>query len=78
LRPKPIVNGFPTHRIFRIYTGSFFQRGDLLFLTNYQEEDIRVGEIVVFKIDGRDIPIVHRVLKLHEKEDGTIKVRRIL
>merc|ERR1719391_1148973 len=47
-----------------------FQRGDLLFLTNYEEEDIRVGEIVVFKIDGRDIPIVHRVLKLHEKEDG--------
>merc|ERR1712080_396742 len=50
-----------------------FQRGDLLFLTNYEEEDIRVGEIVVFKIDGRDIPIVHRVLKLHEKEDGSIK-----
>ena len=50
-----------------------FQRGDLLFLTNYEEEEIRVGEIVVFKIDGRDIPIVHRVLKLHEKEDGTIK-----
>merc|ERR1712115_364556 len=36
-----------------------FQRGDLLFLTNYEEEEIRVGEIVV--------------LKLHEKEDGTIK-----
>ena len=50
-----------------------FQRGDLLFLTNYQEEEIRVGEIVVFKIEGRDIPIVHRVLKLHEKEDGSIK-----
>merc|ERR1712004_163038 len=39
----------------------------------HEEEDIRVGEIVVFKIDGRDIPIVHRVLKLHEKEDGSIK-----
>ena len=49
------------------------QRGDMLFLTNYEEEDIRVGEIVVFKIDGRDIPIVHRVLKLHKKEDGSIK-----
>jgi hypothetical protein len=35
---------------------------------------VRVGEIVVFKIDGRDIPIVHQVLKLHEKEDGSIKV----
>ncbi|XP_023336916.1 signal peptidase complex catalytic subunit SEC11A [Eurytemora carolleeae] len=39
-----------------------FKRGDLLFLTNFEEEDIRVGEIVVFKIDGRDIPIVHRFL----------------
>jgi len=51
-----------------------FHRGDLLFLTNYREEPIRVGDIVVFKIDGRDIPIVHRVLNLHEKVDGTIKV----
>ena len=45
--------------VFRFWT-DFLQRGDLLFLTNYEEEDIRVGEIVVFKIDGRDIPIVHR------------------
>ena len=44
-----------------------FFRSDLLFLTNYREEPIRVGEIVVFKIEGRDIPIVHRVLKVHEK-----------
>ncbi|KAL3884354.1 hypothetical protein ACJMK2_024500 [Sinanodonta woodiana] len=50
-----------------------FFRGDLLFLTNYQEEPIRVGEIVVFKIEGRDIPIVHRVIKVHEKENGTVK-----
>lgn len=44
-----------------------FHRGDLLFLTNCDEEPVRVGEIVVFKIEGRDIPIVHRVIKLHEK-----------
>uniref|UniRef100_A0A2C9JGU3 Signal peptidase complex catalytic subunit SEC11 n=1 Tax=Biomphalaria glabrata TaxID=6526 RepID=A0A2C9JGU3_BIOGL len=44
-----------------------FHRGDLLLLTNHREEPIRVGEIVVFKIEGRDIPIVHRVLKVHEK-----------
>uniref|UniRef100_A0A0K8TQ36 Signal peptidase complex catalytic subunit SEC11 n=1 Tax=Tabanus bromius TaxID=304241 RepID=A0A0K8TQ36_TABBR len=50
-----------------------FHRGDLLFLTNYQDEPVRVGEIVVFKVEGRDIPIVHRVIKLHEKEDGTVK-----
>jgi len=51
-----------------------FHRGDLLFLTNYESEPIRVGDIVVFKIDGRDIPIVHRVLKLHQKEDGSLKI----
>ncbi|XP_071548611.1 signal peptidase complex catalytic subunit SEC11A isoform X2 [Panulirus ornatus] len=50
-----------------------FQRGDLLFLTNYDHEPIRAGEIVVFKVEGRDIPIVHRVMKVHEKEDGTVK-----
>ena len=45
-----------------------FQRGDLLFLTNYKGDPIRVGEIVVFKVEGREIPIVHRVLKIHEKQ----------
>jgi len=50
-----------------------FYRGDLLFLTNYQEDKIEAGEIVVFKIEGRDIPIVHRVIKLHEKADGHVK-----
>jgi signal peptidase len=49
-----------------------FQRGDILLLNNYNDP-IRVGEIVVFKIKDRDIPIVHRVLKVHEKEDGQVK-----
>jgi signal peptidase len=50
-----------------------FQRGDILFLTNY-DDPIRVGEIVVFKIKDRDIPIVHRVLKVHENADGEIEL----
>ncbi len=48
-----------------------FQRGDILFLNN-QDNPIRVGEIVVFKIKDRDIPIVHRVMKVHEKSDGKV------
>lgn len=51
-----------------------FHRGDLLFLTNSQQDPIKVGDIVVFKVEGRDIPIVHRVLKMHEKEDGSLKI----
>ncbi|EEB10430.1 Microsomal signal peptidase 21 kDa subunit, putative [Pediculus humanus corporis] len=50
-----------------------FHRGDILFLTNFQDEPVRVGDIVVFKVEGRDIPIVHRVIKLHEKKNGTVK-----
>lgn len=50
-----------------------FQRGDILFLTNY-DDPIRVGEIVVFKIKDRDIPIVHRVLKVHENEEGEVEL----
>eukprot|EP00941_MAST-03F_sp_MAST-3F-sp1_P001285 g1285.t1 len=47
-----------------------FQRGDILFLNN-DDSAIRAGEIVVFKIKGREIPIVHRVLKVHENaQDG--------
>uniref|UniRef100_A0A7S0YZE4 Signal peptidase complex catalytic subunit SEC11 n=1 Tax=Hemiselmis tepida TaxID=464990 RepID=A0A7S0YZE4_9CRYP len=50
-----------------------FQRGDILFLW-LGHGSFRVGEIVVFKIEGRDIPIVHRVIKLHEKRDGRVDV----
>jgi len=50
-----------------------FQRGDLLFLY-MSSAPIRVGEIVVFKLEGRDIPIVHRVLKVHERHDGKVEL----
>uniref|UniRef100_A0A7S1U989 Signal peptidase complex catalytic subunit SEC11 n=1 Tax=Phaeomonas parva TaxID=124430 RepID=A0A7S1U989_9STRA len=50
-----------------------FQRGDILFLSNH-DSPIRVGEIVVFKIKDRDIPIVHRVTKVHEKPDGKVEL----
>ena len=53
-----------------VFSGSMepaFFRGDLLFLTNYQDDPIRSGEIVVFKVKDRDIPIVHRVITVHEE-----------
>ena len=68
-----------------------FYRGDLLFLYHDREvfwnrkiglliwitnqAPIDAGEIVVFKIEGRDIPIVHRVIKRHENtETGEVKI----
>jgi signal peptidase I len=42
-----------------------FQRGDLLFLWN-RDKTAEVGEIVVYNVKGKDIPIVHRVVRSHE------------
>jgi len=39
-----------------------FQRGDLLFLWN-RGMDTKIGEIVVYNVRGKDIPIVHRVVR---------------
>eukprot|EP00049_Salpingoeca_infusionum_P008563 m.142040 g.142040 ORF g.142040 m.142040 type:complete len:150 (+) comp14048_c0_seq1:207-656(+) len=50
-----------------------FQRGDLLFLSYDRTDPIRVGETVVFQVDGRNIPIVHRVMRIHEDVDGKVR-----
>ena len=39
-----------------------FQRGDLLFLWN-RSERAEVGEIVVYNVRGKEVPIVHRVVR---------------
>ena len=59
-----------------------FQRGDLLFLWNRnlgltpkvgpvkavtsEFPGTQVGEIVVYNVQGKDIPIVHRVVRRHK------------
>ncbi|CCU77112.1 unnamed protein product [Blumeria hordei] len=41
-----------------------FQRGDLLFLWNRNIfEETKVGEIVVYSVKGKEIPIVHRLVR---------------
>ncbi|KAG8075994.1 hypothetical protein GUJ93_ZPchr0006g42622 [Zizania palustris] len=50
-----------------VLTGSMepgFKRGDILFL-HMSKDPIRTGEIV-----GREIPIVHRVIKVHEHQES--------
>ncbi|KAK3181883.1 Signal peptidase complex catalytic subunit [Lecanicillium sp. MT-2017a] len=41
-----------------------FQRGDLLVLWNRNlVKETEVGEVVVYNVKGKDIPIVHRVVR---------------
>lgn len=46
-------------------------RGDVLFLTNY-EVPIDIGDVVVYKLPGQEIPIVHRSHIIQDKTDGEI------
>jgi signal peptidase I len=52
-----------------------FYRGDILFLSMNDKSPIRVGEIVVYNIQGRDIPIVHRIIEVHEPNELNDKVK---
>lgn len=44
-----------------------FFRGDLLFLWLDPNDPIEVGDITVFKLQAREIPIVHRVIEVHDR-----------
>ena len=43
-----------------------FYRGDLLFLVNPPNTRYEIGDITVYNIPGKNIPIVHRVLETHD------------
>lgn len=44
-----------------------FQRGDILFLWNRNTQS-KVGDVVVYEVPGKPIPIVHRVLREHHND----------
>ncbi|KAL3318966.1 Signal peptidase complex catalytic subunit S11C [Cichlidogyrus casuarinus] len=70
-----VITGSPSP-IVVVLSGSMepaYYRGDLLFLTNFTDEPVRVGDVAVFKIEDREIPIVHRVMRIHEQENGQLK-----
>lgn len=50
-----------------------FQRGDLLFLWN-RGRDTQIGEVVVYNVKGKDIPIVHRVVRRFGGGDSPLQL----
>lgn len=46
-----------------------FYKGDILTLSQ-PSRPYDIGDIVVFKIPGKEIPIVHRILEIHTDEYG--------
>lgn len=50
-----------------------FYRGDLLLLFQ-SDSDFEIGQVIVFNIDKREIPIVHRLESLHQKQNGQVEM----
>ncbi|CAD7950748.1 unnamed protein product [Amoebophrya sp. A120] len=43
-----------------------FYRGDILILNMWREERFVPGDVIVFQVEGRGIPIVHRIVNAHK------------
>ncbi|KPI37311.1 Signal peptidase complex catalytic subunit sec11 [Cyphellophora attinorum] len=52
-----------------------FQRGDLLFLWN-RGTKAEVGEVVVYNVKDKDIPIVHRVVRSYAPAEGEKEITK--
>ncbi|BFU19477.1 signal peptidase I, putative [Entamoeba histolytica HM-1:IMSS-B] len=51
-----------------------FKRGDLMFLTNKGGVDnIQIGDIVVYNLPSKGIPIIHRVIEIHKDTKGDVR-----
>jgi len=53
------------------------RRGDLLLLDNSRGPS-EIGDVVVFNIRGRDVPIVHRILHVHANSHADVDSRLML
>ncbi len=50
-----------------------FQKGDILALKGVGPGELEVDDIVVYSVQGRSIPIVHRIVKMNP--DGTYQTK---
>lgn len=45
-----------------------FRKGDVLIIKGVDETDLNIGDVIVYDINGQKIPIVHRIVKIDNKE----------
>ena len=46
-----------------------FNKGDILFIVGTPASKLKVGDVVVFQVEGRN-PIIHRIISIEEDENG--------
>ncbi|XP_065221699.1 signal peptidase complex catalytic subunit SEC11A-like [Planococcus citri] len=61
-----------TNPIVVVVSGSMepaYYRGDLLFVTHYDDQPVRIGDVIIFSVKTHPNRLVHRVIKLHQSTD---------
>jgi signal peptidase I len=43
-----------------------FKKGDVLLIKGVKPDDLKIGDVIVYDIDGQTIPIVHRIVDVNE------------
>ncbi|KAG5485773.1 hypothetical protein LSCM1_07185 [Leishmania martiniquensis] len=51
-----------------------YQRGDVLLLHHLPAHPVTVGDVIVYSLPEHEIPIVHRVLRIHERAEDHKKL----
>ncbi len=51
----------------------FFWRGDILIIQGVKQSDLKTGDVMVFSVPGRTVPIVHRLVDINS--DGTYQTK---
>lgn len=46
-----------------------YYRGDILLLELREDYPLEVGDVIVYKLSSKEIPIVHRIVSIHETPD---------
>jgi signal peptidase I len=44
-----------------------FRKGDVLVIKGVDRSQLKVGDVIVFDIEGQKVPIVHRIVKLNSE-----------
>jgi len=50
-----------------------FYKGDILVLHGMEPDALRVGDVIVYSVAGRDVPIVHRIKRINA--DGSFQTK---
>jgi len=48
-----------------------FNPGDVIIIKGVEEEDVKIGDVIIFTYEGQPVPIIHRVVNINDDHPFT-------